>query len=300
MSIETLDLNLMKVFHLVVGERSVARAARRLHVTPSAVSNALARLRDLLNDPIVTRKGRGLVPTPRAAELAPVVARTLAELDAALFTAPFDPTTCTRRFTLAIADPGQLAYVPRIAKQLAIDLPKAQLRVVGIDALVSLGDLGSPEIDVHIGVRGQGPGLHSEPLIDEATVLIARRRHPLTRRRASAKQLEAVRHVQVEMVPGRNFRDPAAEAYRRASVGREIAITVPTFTAAAAVVAATELVATVPLSFAELYGARFGFETIAATPIYRVQLVLSWHDRTHADPASLAFRTVIKRAILDR
>jgi DNA-binding transcriptional LysR family regulator len=289
-SIETIDLNLLQVFHLVVGERSVARAARRLHVTPSAVSNALARLRDLLGDPIVTRKGRGIVPTPRATELAPIIARTLAELDAALFAAPFDPATCTRRFTLAIADPGQLAYVPRIAKQLAIDLPKAQLRVVGIDALVSLGDLGSSEIDVHIGVRGQGPGLHTEPLIDETTVLIAQRRH--------RAKLETLRHVQVEMVPGRNLRDPAGEAYRRANVRREIAITVPTFAAAAAVVAATDLVATVPLSFAKLYGSRLGFEIVrGAAPVYRVQLVLSWHDRTHSDPASIAFRAAIKEAL---
>lgn len=290
MSIENIDLNLMAVFHLVVGERSVARAARRLHVTPSAVSNALARLRDLLGDPVVTRKGRGLVPTPRAAELAPIIARSLAALDAAVFAAPFDPATCVRRFTLAIADPGQLAYVPRIAKQLALELPRSQLRVVGIDALVSLGDLGSPEIDVHIGVRGTGPGLHVEPLIDERTVLIARRRS----RRA---RLETRRHVQVEMVPGRGLRDPAGDAYRRANVQRDVAITVPTFTAAAAIVAATDLVATVPLSFAKLYAHRLGFEVVPAAPTYRVQLVMSWHDRTHADPASVAFRSVIQRAL---
>ena len=288
MSIETIDLNLLQVFHLVVAERSVARAARRLHVTPSAVSNSLSRLRDLLGDPVVTRKGRGIVPTPRATELAPIVARVLGELATALFAAPFEPATCTRRFTLAIADPGQLAYVPRIAKQLAIDLPKAQLRVVGIDALVSLGDLGSSEIDVHIGVRSDGPGIHVEPLIDERTVLIARRR---------TRCLDTLRHVQVEMVPGRNLRDPAGDAYRRAKVRREIAITVPTFTAAAAVVASTDLVATVPLSFAKLYGRRFGFEIITNAPEYRVQLVLSWHERTHDDPASIAFRSSIRRAL---
>jgi DNA-binding transcriptional LysR family regulator len=266
----------------------VAKAARRLHVTPSAVSNALARLRDLLADPIVTRKGRGIVPTPRAVELAPIVARTLGELDAALFATPFDPSTCTRRFTLAIADPGQLAYVPRIAKQLARDLPKAQLRIVGIDALVSLGDLGSSEVDVHIGVRSDGPGIHTEPLIDEGTVLIARQRR---------RFVETLRHVQIEMVPGRNLRDPAGEAYRRAKIPRDVAIVVPTFTAAAAVVAATDLVATVPVSFAKLYGARFGFSTITNAPVYRVQLVLSWHERTHTDPASISFRAAIRRAV---
>src|SRR6266446_3989728 len=79
-SIASIDLNLMLVLHTVLAERNVARAAERLHVTPSAVSNALARLRDVLGDPLVTRKGRGIVPTPRATELAPAIARAIHEL----------------------------------------------------------------------------------------------------------------------------------------------------------------------------------------------------------------------------
>jgi DNA-binding transcriptional LysR family regulator len=70
-SLASLDLNLLLVLDTVLAERSVARAARRLHVTPSAVSNALARLRAALDDPLISRSGRGIVPTPRAAALAP-------------------------------------------------------------------------------------------------------------------------------------------------------------------------------------------------------------------------------------
>jgi DNA-binding transcriptional LysR family regulator len=95
-SIASIDLNLMLVLHTVLAERNVARAADRLHVTPSAVSNALARLRDLLGDPIVTRKGRGIVPTPLALELAPAIARAVADLEQALFTPPFQPARCKR------------------------------------------------------------------------------------------------------------------------------------------------------------------------------------------------------------
>src|SRR5467141_743126 len=98
----------MLVLHTVLAEGNVARAAERLHVTPSAVSNALARLRHALGDPLVTRKGRGIVPTPRATELAPILARTLRALEAALVTAPFDAATCTRMFTVAVADVGQV------------------------------------------------------------------------------------------------------------------------------------------------------------------------------------------------
>src|SRR5258706_9253119 len=99
----------MLVLHTVLAERNVARAARRLHVTPSAVSNALARLRVALGDPLVTRKGRGIVPTPRAAELAPALARAMAELERAIAEVPFEAASSARSFTLAMADAGQVA-----------------------------------------------------------------------------------------------------------------------------------------------------------------------------------------------
>jgi DNA-binding transcriptional LysR family regulator len=301
MSIELIDLNLLQVLNLVLAERSVARAARRLHVTPSAVSNSLARLRELVGDPLITRKGRGIVPTPRAAELAPAIARALHDLDSAVFGARFDPATCARTLTLAVADAGQLAYVPHIVRRMRAELPRARLRVVGIDALVSLGDLSSPEIDVHVGVRGNGPGLHHEPLLEERTVLVARRSHPVCRKRATARTLESLGHVHVEMVPSRGLRDAIADAYRRANIRRDVVMTVPTFTAATAVVAATDLVATVPASFASTHGARLGVDIVAgAVPYHATTLVLSWHERTHDDPASTAFRMVVKAGCVER
>src|SRR6187402_815703 len=108
-SIAGLDLNLLLVLDTVLRERSVARAAKRLHVTPSAISNGLAKLRTALADPLVTRRGRGIVPTPRAEELAPTLARALAELARVVTHVPFDAATCTRTFTLAMADAGQIA-----------------------------------------------------------------------------------------------------------------------------------------------------------------------------------------------
>src|SRR5258708_31457701 len=112
MSISRLDLNLLVVLDTVLAERSVARAARRLHVTPSAISNALARLRAALGDPLVTRVGRGIVPTPRAVALAPALQRALLDLELAVAEDVFDPATTTKQFTLAIADAGQIARLP--------------------------------------------------------------------------------------------------------------------------------------------------------------------------------------------
>ncbi len=298
MSIASLDLNLLRVLHTVLTERNVARAAERLHVTPSAVSNQLARLRDALGDPLVTRKGRGIVPTPRAAELAPVIARALRELEVALAAAPFDRAACTRSFTLAVADVGQVVWVPGVARAMHEELPRAHLRVVGIDALVSLGDLGSSEIDLHVGVAGRGPGLHLEPLGADPSLLVARDHHPAPDRRLSRRALADLQHVRVEMVPGKNFRDPHAATFAKAGIPRPVVMTVPTFAAAAEVVAASDLVTMLPSSLFAVVARRLGLRALVTPlPKHATELSLCWHERTHLDPAGRAFRALVRRAV---
>ena len=298
MSIAAIDLNLLLVLHTVLSEQNVARAAERLHVTPSAVSNALARLRDVLGDPLVTRKGRGIVPTPRAAELAPILARTMRDLEVALVTAPFDAATCTRTFTVAVADVGQVAWGPRLAMAMRRALPRAHLRVVGIDALVSLGDLGSSEIDLHLGIAGSGPGLHVDPLLEERSVLVARKRHPAGKARLSRTALGELRHVRVDMVPGKRFSDPFVATFAAVGVPREIVMTVPSFSAAAEVVAATDLVTMLPSSLLAAKQKSLGLRTLVTPlPPHTTKYAMSWHERTDADPAARAFRLLVRSVV---
>lgn len=297
----SVDLNLLLTLHTVLTEGSVARAAARLHVTPSAVSNALARLRAVVGDPLVTRKGRGIVPTPRAMELAPAIARGLRELELAIHTVPFDAATCTRTFTLAIADAGQVTWVPEIAERMAAQMPRARLRVVGIDSLVSLGDLASSEIDLHLGVPARGAGIHVDVLHAERLVLVAREGHPMAGKQVSARALAALRHVAVELAPGKGLRDSVAAAYARAGLQRDVAISVPTFTAAAAIVARTDLVATLPASLVAAQGRRLGVRALRTPkPEHAIDMALCWHDRTHGDPAASAFRALVRDAVLSQ
>ena len=298
MSITSLDLNLLVVLDTVLSERSVARAARRLHVTPSAVSNALARLRVALGDPLVTRRGRGIVATPRAAALAPALAQAIADLDRALAHGPFDAARCTRTFTLAIADAGQVARLAGIVAALAREMPNARLRVVGIDSLLSLGGLSSPEVDLHIGVRASLPGIHAEPLFDEPTVLVARKDHPACARRLTRQRLGSLQHVGVEMAPGRGLRDPIAAVYARARIDRPVRVVVPSFAAAAAVAAATDLVATLPATLLSVYGPGLGLAAVKGpVPAHAVTMALCWHQRTHTDPTMSAFRALVRAAL---
>lgn len=292
MSISSIDLNLLLVLHTVLVEQHVARAAEKLHVTPSAVSNALARLRGEFGDPLVTRKGRGIVPTPRALELAPQLARAIRELEQVLEAPPFEPATCARTFTLAVADVGQIAWVPKIVAALASALPLARLRVVGIDALVALGDLASPEVDLHVGLAGTGPGLHAEPLVTAPSHLVARGAHPIGRRPSPAA-LGRLRHVRVDMVPGRRFADVFASGFAAAGIARDIAVTVPSYAAAAAIVRTSDLVTMLPAS---LVTRDLRILPLPFSP-YATKLAMSWHDRTHVDPAARAFRAVVREAI---
>ena len=298
MSISSLDLNLVLVLHTVLAERNVARAAERLHVTPSAVSNALARLRDLLHDPLVTRKGRGVVPTPRAMELAPALARAIGEIEGALSCGPFDAATCTRSFTLAVADIGQIAWVPALVSAMREEMPLAHLRVVGIDALIAMGDLASPEIDLHLGLAAKGPGIHAEPLRQEQIVLAARRRHRATRGKLTRAALGELSHVRVDMVPGRNFRDAFAKLFERAGVPRKIAVTVPSFAAAAEIVATSELVTMLPASFLAAKGSTLNLQRLSAPlPAHTMTISMCWHERTKNDPAARAFRALTRRTL---
>ncbi|MFO0659378.1 MAG: LysR family transcriptional regulator, partial [Polyangiaceae bacterium] len=102
MNISAIDLNLLVVLHAVLTEQSVTRAAKRLHVTQSAVSNSLGKLRDVLGDPLVVRHARGVTPTPRALELLPELSHVIERITSLIEPrARFDPATPTRAFTIA-------------------------------------------------------------------------------------------------------------------------------------------------------------------------------------------------------
>jgi DNA-binding transcriptional LysR family regulator len=303
MNLSAIDLNLLWVLHVVLAERSVARAAQRLHVTAPAISNALARLRSALGDPLLVRRGRGLVPTPRALELLPLLARGFAELDGALRGGPFDPGRCTRQLTLALSDADQVASLSRIAKLFARRLPRARLRVVSVDTLISSGGLAGEEVDLAIGPPLDGDGLHSVLLYEEQGVFVARRGHPRVARTIGAEQWNAERHVDIHLALGRGGVGNTAVRQALSAMGLrlEVAVTVPTFVAAASVVAQTDLISGMPLRVVRALQRSFPLQVLRGPgPPLPFQMLLHWHERTAHDPAVQAFRDVVVAALTDR
>jgi len=174
-NISAVDLNLLVVLDAVLTERSATRAAKRLGVTQSAVSNALARLRDLFGDPLVVRHGRGLTPTPRAEALAPQVAHWVREVGTLLGEAPpFDAATSRREFTLACADYYGMVVLPPLMEALCKRAPHARLRIVSLEELVGGGGLAH-DVDVHVGrPPAVEAGCHRRPLFEEEFVCLTR------------------------------------------------------------------------------------------------------------------------------
>jgi DNA-binding transcriptional LysR family regulator len=139
--------------------------------------------------------------------------------------------------------------------------------------------------------------VHARALYKEQAVLVARLEHPLAGASISKRLLGRLRHVDVQLAPGRGYRG-LASAYAQRGIDRDVALVVPSFTAAAAIVAATDFVATLPESFVSRFGEAFGVTKLAAAaPRLSVDIKLAWHERTAHDTLMRVFRDIVEIAV---
>jgi len=264
LDLSRIDLNLLVLFEVVREERHVGRAAARLHLSPSAVSHGLTRLRSLLEDPLFLRTPKGVVPTARADELALPVAEILTRVRQVVASAtPFDPATSTRRFTIGAPDGNAAVILPALLASLREEAP---LIDIGIRHLLPIGGLEvleTREVDVAVTAaepRDLPARFDHRLLQDETFVIAARRGHPFLAR-PTLEHYCALGHVLVSARgDARGFVDDFLAARGRT---RRVALVVPHFLLALAALVETELIAAVPRSFAEKYAPRFGIESVA-------------------------------------
>lgn len=168
-----IDLNLLVILDALLGEQHVTRAAERLHLSQPAVSHALARLRDLLGDPLLVRAGSGLVPTARALELAAPLAETLAQVQSLLAPNTFDPASARRTFRLAMSDYGAAIILPGLIRTLRTEAPGIDLQISHASREGMVEGLLNGDIDLAAGVLPELPGdLRSTPLFEERYVCL--------------------------------------------------------------------------------------------------------------------------------
>lgn len=293
----SVDLNLLLVLDTLLEERSATRAARRLHVTQSAVSNSLAKLRRILDDPLVVRSQGRLVPTPRAVALGPALRASIEGLRAVVEGGQFEPRTTTRRFTLACTDVVTKAIGPSLVAILAERAPESTLRIVTVEHQIQRDGLATGDVDAMLGIPPTTPrGCSTEVAYTDEMVVIARRGHPRMRGRLTLKKYVELPHIEVAL-----FGEPEPrvdEALAKVGARRRIVTSVPEFASIPLLVAHGDAIATTSRRLAEVFLPRLPIEMHRAPiPFAPLEVKLIWHARTDADEGARFFRDVVRRAI---
>lgn len=288
------DLDQLVTLDVLLSEGSVARAAERLGLSPSAMSRALARLRESFGDPLLVRAGRGLVPTPRAQALGPEVRRVL-DAAGALFQSgeDFDPGRLSRRFTLRVSDGFLETFGPALIETLAQQAPGVHLRFVPKQDKDST-PLRDGGIDLETGVigPGMGPEVRAQALFRDRFVGVVRPEHPLLQGRMTAAHYAGGQHVAVARRAVAD-RWPADEALAALGLTRQVSILVGGFAAALFLVKGSDLIATVPERHTE--GLRAGLASFPLPiTIPDITVSLFWHPRFDADPAHRWLREILR------
>ncbi|MGQ3314594.1 LysR family transcriptional regulator [Reyranella sp.] len=278
------DLNLLVTLDVLLAEGNVARAAQRLRLSPSAMSRALARLREVTGDPLLVRAGRGLVPTPRALEMRERVRVLVEEADALLRPAGrLDPARLQRGFTLRSSDGLVETFGPALLRAVQAEAPQVRLRFVRKLDKDSQG-LRDGTFDLETGVVAAmiGPEIRARALFTDRYVGVVRAGHPLAGRAVTAADYAAFGHV----VAWREGLDlgQVDELLAQQGLCRSIVTTVDGFSAALALARGSDLIATVPERHTA--GLRHGLHAFAIPMELRdFTISLLWHPRFDGDPA---------------
>jgi DNA-binding transcriptional LysR family regulator len=278
------DLNLLPALEALLRLRHVSQAAQAVGLSQPAMSRSLQRLRDLLGDPLLVRVKGGYAVTPRAQALEPRLAQALADLRCLLSAEAFDPARVRRTLRIAAADTHTVLVAPVMAEIVARAAPGVELvfESYGPDLIARME---SGRLDLAFANVGTPlpPGAASRALTPDRLALVVRRGHPLADRPWRIADYAAVDHVAISILgDGQSELDAQLAA---ADVQRRMAVRVPHFTGALAVVAATDLATTISRAFAERFVDVFGLVLIEP-PIPQVDLVVTlvWPKLKASDP----------------
>ena len=278
------DFNLLVTLDVLLSEGSVAGAARRLRLSPSAMSRALSRLREVTGDPLLVRAGRSLVPTPRALELRLQVGALVDSANAVLRPAEkLDLEKLERRFTLRTSEGFVETFGPRLLQRLQAEAPKVLLQFVAKPDKES-APLREGEVDIETGVIDltTAPEMRAAPLFEDKWVGVVRDSHPLAKGQVTSDRYVMAKHVHVSR-RGLHSTDIDG-AVSAAGLQRPIAMIVHGFSAALALARETELVATVPERHTA--GLRKGMQAfVLPFDVPTFTLSMLWHPRMDGDLA---------------
>jgi DNA-binding transcriptional LysR family regulator len=293
------DLNLLTTLNVLLAEGSVARAAKRLHLSPSAMSRALARLREATGDPLLVRAGRGLVPTPRALELRESVDQLVQHAEAVLRPASKpDLSQLIRTFTLRTSEGFVENFGAALIARIRPEAPGVRLRFVQ-----KLNKDSTPlrdgSVDLETGVVGaeEGPELRVQALFRDRFIGVVRQDHPLSKRRITPNRYASGEHI---IVSRRGLdKGPIDEALKELGLERNVVTIVSGFATALALARNSDLIANVPARHTgNLRAGMHSFPLPVSTPVFTVSML--WHPRLHADPVHAWLRGCVREICAEK
>jgi DNA-binding transcriptional LysR family regulator len=304
MNFRHLDLNLLRVFDVVMVERNLTRAAERLSVTQPAVSNALRRLQDTLGEELLTRAASGVAPTPRAEALWPEVRAALSHLRDAFEPVAFDPARDAATFGIAMADATAAILLPELVGRIELCAAKTDVRVVPLAthdprALLDRGDADLaigyfPEALAALELEDRHATFGHAPLLESDYVCVMRAGHPLAAAELTLDAYCAAHHL-VASVAGRphGLVDRALSAIGRE---RRVVLTVNQYFTAGRVVAQSDLLAAMPTAFLAATGSG---DLLVTRPLPvelpPLRIAMLWHRRHERSPAHQWLREQLAR-----
>ncbi len=297
MQLSSVDTNLLVILHPLLQTRSVVKASKQLGMSASATSHALARLRLLLEDELLVRAGRGLVLTPRGAQLEPLVASAVASLEEIIRPAEgFDPGKLQRTFHLGYADYLDWVLLPSLDRTLREQAPELNV-LTNSSFKDSVAELRDGTLDFAFVLSGDlPPDMHTRPVFTDHFVSIVRKKHPCLDKRMTLRRFAAMQHLLI--APQGRSGGVVDTMLLAKGLKRRVARTVSSFMPAPFIVANSDYVLTLPGSVARVAATFVDFELLdmpESPPGYTLLLV--WHERMHRDPAHRWFRRLIAQEL---
>jgi DNA-binding transcriptional LysR family regulator len=300
MHLTKVDLNLFVVFDTIYAEGGITRAGRRLNLSQPAISHALGRLREMFDDPLFTRHGHAMTPTPMARRLIEPVRKALRGLEVTLSKVDgFDAATAVERFTVGMRDVVESVVLPPLMRTIATAAPSIDISVVRAERRELERELSAGTLDVAMDVLLPLPEeIRRERLGQEWMTVVARRRHPRLRGKLDLDTYLAEEHI---LVSSRR-RGLSAEDFElgRHNLRRRVRLRCQSYLAACRVVSETDLLLTMPRRYANLINAQFTNRLLPFpldVPAYDTYVY--WHANAAGDPANAWLRQQLLQSLRD-
>jgi len=287
---QSVDANLLLALDALLQAGSVTGAARRMNVSPPAMSHTLSRLRLAVGDPLFVRAGNRLVATPRAVAIREGVSRAATDIGALLRPErPLDLATLERTFIIRASDATIVTVGHTLDVLVRREAPGVALHLVG--SLMA----EASEVDLDVGVQyGLGPDLRTQRLFHDEMIPVVRRDHPLADRRLAPARLAELEHI---AVASQRAKLEALTKPRRARRWRPPSRIVPSFLAAAALVRASDAYTVIPNHLATAIFEAFGLRRLSVTgPATKVAIAQAWSPRFDNDAGHIWLRGCVRRA----